>query len=116
MMKSTAIALLLLAGSAVPAFAANSDEDSAQETAAIGSSEKVAAEIAEENKPVCRTQKITGQRSKVRRLCLTRTEWAALSEQTRKNMDEFYRATNTIAPSISDSKGIGGPPGQPLPN
>lgn len=102
-MKSCTVALLLLAGAlGTPALANTTDT-----AAATPEAETAAAPVIEKEKPICRSQKITGTRSKVRRLCLTPTEWEALSEQTRKNMDEFNRSTNTGAPSISNGGKIG---------
>lgn len=98
MKKSSMIALAILAGAfAAPALAGDTD------TAATSGTE--AAATAEKEKPICRSQKITGTRSKVRRLCLTPTEWAALAEQTRKNMDEFNRSTNSGAPTAKNPLG-----------
>ena len=58
-------------------------------------------------KKICRTEKITGSRSRVRRTCLTRAQWDEIAEATRKNMNDFYRESNSTGPAISDGAGQG---------
>jgi hypothetical protein len=100
-MKSLAIALLALAS----ATAAWAEEDEPATSPAAATEE--AAQPAPEEKMICRSEKITGTRSKVRRTCHTRAEWDAIAEATRKTMDFFYRESNSTAPSISDGAGSG---------
>ena len=69
-MKRYAVALLgvLFAGGAIAA------EPKSEET--------------EADKLVCKTEKVTGSRTKVRRECLTQAQWDQLAQELRKRLDE----------------------------
>ena len=57
---------------------------------------KTSAETVEETpqpkeKVRCKTEKVTGTRSKVRRICMTQAQWDDLAARTRKGLDEMGR-------------------------
>ena len=49
-------------------------------------------EAAKKEKKICRTEKMTGSLTRVRRVCLTESEWRRLSEVTRRGVDEVVRS------------------------
>jgi|GEM_PF-1313977 len=61
---------------------------------------------ADAEKKVCRTEKVTGSRTKRNRVCMTQAEWDELADQTMKNMSDFSRASGR-APKQSSP--FGGP-------
>ena len=67
-------------------------------TGAVANAEDEAASNPEE-KVVCRTEKLTGSRTKVKRVCMTKAQWDALAEQTRKGMDDFSRNAGQPPPT-----------------
>ena len=71
-------AMLVLAASGASA----KDEDNSQ-----------TAEAAKEKK-ICKTEKVTGSLTRVRRTCLTQREWDRLSELTRKGVEGLERDAN----------------------
>lgn len=80
-MKKTAIlvsAVLLATGTA--AVAAESDSDRSED--------------AQQEKRICKTEKITGSLTRVRRTCLTQREWDRLAEITRRGVNELERDAN----------------------
>lgn len=44
------------------------------------------------DKVICKSEKMTGSRTKTRRICMTRAEWDGLSRATKKGMDDFNRS------------------------
>ena len=48
-------------------------------------------QAARKEKKICKTEKITGSLTRVRRMCLTQAEWARLSEITQKQVDDLER-------------------------
>ena len=71
-------ALLVLAASGASA----KDEDNSQ-----------TAEAAKEKK-ICKTEKVTGSLTRVRRTCLTQREWDRLAEVTRRGVEGLERDAN----------------------
>lgn len=71
-------AMLVLAASGASA----KDEDNSQ-----------TAEAAKEKK-ICKTEKVTGSLTRVRRTCLTQREWDRLAELTRKGVEGLERDAN----------------------
>ena len=71
-------AMLVLAASGASA----KDEDNSQ-----------TAEAAKEKK-ICKTEKVTGSLTRVRRTCLTQREWDRLAEVTRRGVDGLERDAN----------------------
>lgn len=59
-----------------------------------------------DEKKICRTEKVTGSRTKTQRICMTAAEWRAAQQQTRKGLDEmgrdasggYHRGTDVAAP------------------
>ena len=80
-MKKTAILLvaaLLVSGTA--AMAAESDTDGSQD--------------AQKEKRICKSEKITGSLTRVRRVCYTQREWDRLAEIARRDVDLITRDAN----------------------
>jgi|SRR5690606_7728703 len=73
----------LLATTASALAAAPEDDDTKSE-----------AREATKEKKICRTEKMTGSLTRVRRICLTRSEWSRLAEGTQKNVDAITRDAN----------------------
>ena len=71
-------AMLVLAASGASA----KDEDNSQ-----------TAEAAKEKK-ICKTEKVTGSLTRVRRTCLTQREWDRLAEVTRRGVEGLERDAN----------------------
>lgn len=42
-------------------------------------------------KKVCRSEKITGSLTRVRRICMTQAEWDELARRTKKGLDDAQR-------------------------
>ena len=70
--------MLVLAASGASA----KDEDNSQ-----------TAEAAKEKK-ICKTEKVTGSLTRVRRTCLTQREWDRLAEVTRRGVEGLERDAN----------------------
>ncbi|MBS1239578.1 MAG: hypothetical protein H6R45_284 [Proteobacteria bacterium] len=77
MKKSSMLALLLLT-SAVGVSAA-------EENAGAG------AVPAKEDKVRCKSEKVTGSRSRVKRICMTESQWEEQAARTKKGLDEMAR-------------------------
>ena len=60
-------------------------------TATGGAEEPRDDREAEQEKRICRSEKMTGSLTRVRRICLTRSEWSRLAEVTRKGVEELRR-------------------------
>ena len=64
---------------------------------------------AKQEKKICRTEKITGSLTRVRRVCMTQAEWDRLAEGTRDGVDDLIRDANQGAASRNGSfQGPGG--------
>ena len=80
-MKKTAILLVAaLLASGTAATAAASDTDGSQD--------------AQREKRICKTEKITGSLTRVRRTCYTQREWDRLAEIARRDQDLITRDAN----------------------
>ena len=80
-MKKTAILLMVaLLASGTAATAAASDTDGSQD--------------AQREKRICKTEKITGSLTRVRRTCYTQREWDRLAEIARRENDLITRDAN----------------------
>lgn len=116
-MKSSIIAFLVLASATAVSAAdksADAPADPAKDAAADSAAAAAAAaatEAPKKEKLVCHTDKMTGTRTKVRRICRTQAQWDEIYENTRSGMNNFSRGSNTTAAAISDGAG-----GSPLPN
>ena len=85
MMKALSIVAAAVLMSATGALAAAPDADGAKPEA---------SEPAKKEKKVCRSEKMTGSLTRVRRVCLTESEWRRLSEVTRKGVDDVVRSAS----------------------
>ncbi|MGX7895369.1 hypothetical protein [Tsuneonella sp. HG222] len=85
-----AILLPVLALALAPLAAVSAQTTSGQETS---SSDKAAA--ASEEKLICRSDKMTGSRLKVRKVCMTKAQWDELAVNTRKGLNDYSRGTAT---------------------
>ena len=52
-------------------------------------------------KKICKSEKVTGSLTRVRRTCMTQSEWARLSENTQKQVNDLSRDNN-------QNRGLGG--------
>jgi hypothetical protein len=85
MMRFTPIlAAALMATAAVPA--------SASETQDVSKEEKA------KEKLVCKTQPVTGSRSRTTRTCMTQREWDRLASGNRKETDDYVDRLNQAPP------------------
>jgi hypothetical protein len=67
---------------------------------------------AQQEKKICRTERITGSLTRRSRICLTEREWARMAEGTRRNQDALDRDGNqTFAanPNAAIQGAINGP-------
>lgn len=51
----------------------------------------------EASKRICRTQPVTGSRTRVNRICMTRAEWGALSRNTQQGINDFVGSARSNA-------------------
>ena len=91
-----AIAATCLLGSA-GALAAAPGGDSAPKP--------VSDETAKKEKKVCKTEKMTGSLTRVRRICMTRSEWAEMAEGTNRTLDRLGRSANHAEAMTTRSAG-----------
>lgn len=56
---------------------------------ANASSGKKNDESAPEEKIVCKTERITGSRTKAKRTCMTQREWDAIAAESRRGIDQI---------------------------
>jgi hypothetical protein len=85
-------------------------------TTAVGvSAEEQAATTeaapAKEDKVRCKSEKVTGSRSRVRRICMTESQWAQQASRTKKGLDEMSRgAAGGTNPAMDTAAmaGLGG--------
>jgi len=48
---------------------------------------------AEQEKKICKTEKVTGSRTRTQRICLTEAQWRELAAATKKGLDEMGQRT-----------------------
>ncbi|WP_336977496.1 hypothetical protein [Altererythrobacter fulvus] len=79
-------------------------------TAATGVSatENGGQEAPKKEKMICKSEKVTGSRTKVRRTCMTQTQWDELAASTKKGLDEMGRNAAGGANSSFDPSKMGG--------
>ncbi len=56
--------------------------------------QEVSDQAAEQEKRICRTEKLTGSLTRRIRTCMTKAEWDRLAEGTQRNTDRFARDVN----------------------
>lgn len=88
--KLLAIGAAAIALTAVGAVAAEPESEAQAQT------ETQAREAAEapQEKKVCRSEKMTGSLTRVRRICMTQREWDELAAGTRRDIDTVVRDAN----------------------
>jgi hypothetical protein len=91
--------LWMVAGVALAAGSVASAKDTDKDDDDTPSSEKV----------VCKTEKVTGSRIKVKRTCRTRAEWDEISANARQGVNDLVRSADTRSPANSSTTGAGGP-------
>lgn len=98
-MKTTAAAFaaavclsaMALTASGVAAQPANNSGNSNAETRVPEMAQTAANEAAGQKK-VCRSEKLTGSLTRVRRICQTQAEWDAMAQNTREGVDRYTRS------------------------
>jgi hypothetical protein len=51
---------------------------------------------APKEKKVCRTERVTGSLVNQRRICMTKSEWDRLAQETRHDIEDIQRHSNAI--------------------
>lgn len=86
------IAAVFAAGVGAQAQDRDADKAEPAETAQVAASQGTDTDAdtdKDASKRVCRTQPVTGSRTRVNRICMTRAEWAALSRNTQQGINDF---------------------------
>ncbi|MCL6251152.1 hypothetical protein M3P36_08865 [Altererythrobacter sp. KTW20L] len=81
------------------------DQAPVQSTADEGESEEEESYL---NEVVCRSEPVTGSRTRVNRTCLTRRDWSLLSEDTRRGIDHLDRDANQSVAAGAQNSPAGG--------
>lgn len=68
-----------------------------QETDTDASTDTDTGTDKEASKRICRTQPVTGSRTRVNRICMTRAEWGALSRNTQQGINDFVGSSRSNA-------------------
>lgn len=63
------------------------------------------AEAAQKEKTICKTQKVTGSRTQVRRVCMTQSQWDEQRRNTKKGLDEMARSAGGARSSSNSGLG-----------
>lgn len=68
-------------------------------------------ESAKKEKKICRSEKMTGSLTRVRRVCMTRAEWAEMAESTNRALERMGRTANQVQgmPQREILQGAGNP-------
>lgn len=48
-------------------------------------------DAAKQEKKICKTEKVTGSRTRTQRICMTEAQWRTLAEQTNRSLNEMTR-------------------------
>ena len=86
MRKSSIVALLVLTA-AWSASASAGDEKKPE---------------SDKEKVICKSDTVTGSRLKKKRICMTRSQWQALADRTKQDIDNFSRASGASAPQAKN--------------
>ena len=57
---------------------------------------------AQNDKKICRTEKVTGSRTRVSRICMTQEQWDKLAENTAKSLQDMNKQQNRPSPPASN--------------
>jgi hypothetical protein len=79
-MKTTCIMAALALFAAGEALAQQTDTDAAQQ-----------------EKKICKTEPITGSRTRVRKTCMTAAQWRLLASRTRDGIEDAAKQANTFS-------------------
>ncbi|HEY6816482.1 MAG TPA: hypothetical protein VI168_13155 [Croceibacterium sp.] len=95
-LRLAAAAILLAAAGSVAAQPEDGQTAEGQAAAEPAAGEQPAAAQAATNpaKRICKTEKMTGSLTRVRRTCLTQSQWDRLAEGTRDGVDDIQRDAN----------------------
>ena len=85
--------LAILAFCAVPAFAADDAAPAGAEAA------ETSADEARQEKKICRTEAVTGYRARRSRVCMTKRQWEALADGSRRGANEYITDQNRVPPA-----------------
>lgn len=92
-MKKIAILAGMIAFCSSASLLAQDEQDVARTAQATEQAQAEEAELSEEEQRmqevVCRTEPVTGSRTRVNRTCLTRADWRAIEMHTREGVDEM---------------------------
>jgi hypothetical protein len=109
--KIALISTLALVGLASAALAQDQQEAPAPTpvvdvvAAAAQPEAPLSAHDAEMQEVRCRTSRVTGSRTRVNRVCMTRAEWEELEERNRENVEELQGRASGGAQCVRDSMG-----------
>jgi hypothetical protein len=98
-MKRMVLAAAILL-TAVAAGAAPPAVESLEQTDSTSSGERVSAAAAdpdttaEDERKICRSDKVTGSLSRRNRICLTAAQWREVHDRTRRGVDEMNSAAS----------------------
>lgn len=90
-MKTIPLLAMIALVSTAGAAAAQTDQDQANHP--------------KKEKQICRSEPVTGSRTKVNRVCMTLEEWNKLAEQTRNSMDSISRDASMATKGSSNPLG-----------
>jgi hypothetical protein len=62
---------------------------------------KAADATPQEEKKICRTEQVTGSRTRRNRICLTKAEWDKVAADTQKNVNDFQNRTSATPQTAS---------------
>lgn len=74
----------------------------------VSAAENEGAEPPKKEKMICKRDKVTGSRTKVNRICMTKEQWDKLAASTKKGLDEMGRNAAGGANSAWDPSKAGG--------
>lgn len=87
-------AAVCLAGMAFAATAASAQsKDTSAPNTRVPDMAQTAANEAAAPKKVCRSERLTGSLTRVRRVCQTQAEWDAQAQNAREGVDRYTRST-----------------------
>ena len=89
-------AATLLSAVAVGAAAQDSPQGGAEASGQTGSEAATAspAALADAERKICRTERVTGSLSRRNRICLTAAQWREVQDRTRRGIDEMNSAAS----------------------
>jgi hypothetical protein len=55
----------------------------------VSAAEDQNAEEPKKEKLVCKSEKVTGSRARIKRICMTREQWNEVAAETKRNIDQY---------------------------